>query len=78
MNIALLYEVADLYGIEINDVKPNEGGFFFTNSDGKKYELKDFPKSSDPFIENFETIKLKDCISFTLYYIDESLLPNVA
>lgn len=44
MNDALttkLNELAELYGIEINDVEPGHGGLFYTDSNGNKERLDD-------------------------------------
>lgn len=71
-------ELAELYGIEINNVESGKGGLFYKDTEGTKIALKDIFDSYDYTTPRLESVSLKKCNTYSSYSEISSLMLNAA
>lgn len=71
-----IMELAQRYGIQINDVALGHGGLFNMNLSGEKEEITDYFLEED-VIKNQEQVSFRDCNKY-IEYNENALLVSAA
>ena len=74
----MVEELANLYGIEIYDANPGQGGLFYADSEGNKVVLNDIFESDDCVSLKEESVSLRNCKLYSTYSANASSMPSAA
>jgi len=71
-------ELAEIYGIEINDVEAGNGGLFYADLQGTKILLNDIFDEEDYTTPRQESVSLEECSAYSTYSEIVALMLNAA